>query len=543
MKDRPKRSTKSVYARNLSMICESEPDSYTDAINRWDAEKWRQAITEELNAHRENKTWEIVTKTPNMREISAKWVFKVKHNADGSIERYKARLVARGFVQKKGVDYNEVFSPVVRMDSIRLLFSVCAQYEMHFKQFDITTAFLNGDIEEELYLDPPEGLTVPEGSTCRLRRSLYGLKQAPRCWNTKFSEMLRTFKMRQTASDPCVYVSKGDERLYLALYVDDGLIFAENTSSINKLLEYLTLHFKVKSVESHCFVGVEIVRDMEGKSIFLHQSGYIKRILEKFNMAHSNGAPTPLEVGHSLNRQETLDTEPVEDVPYPEALGSLLYCATGTRPDIAQALSILSKYSREPRSQHWQAVKRVFRYLRSTTDYGLLYRKIENPKVVCYSDADWAGDQDNRKSTSGMVTFLTSGPISFRAQQQSVVALSTTEAEYIAASEAVKDLIWIQRFVKELKLDVAKSLLLCDNESALKLIRNPEFHQRTKHIEIRFHFIREKFEEGKFDLEHICSKDQRADVFTKALSADRFRTLRDSIGCVALERVPNEGGC
>jgi len=544
LKDRPRRNVKSVFARNLSMKCVLEPSSYYEATNGEDAGKWIEAISDELNAHRENNTWVVVPKKANTKQISAKWVFKVKHNADGSVERYKARLVARGFTQQKGIDYTEVFSPVVRMDSIRLLFSICAQYGLKYAQFDITTAFLNGDVKEELYLEPPEGLELPEGHTCRLLRSLYGLKQAPRCWNAKFSEMLKTFNMTQTTSDPCVYVAEGDEQMFLALYVDDGLIFAENSSSIKRLLDYLTSWFKVKTVESQCFVGIEIVRNASDGSIFLHQSGYVKRMLEKFNMLEANGSATPLEVGHSLNRHETLACEPLDNVPYREAVGSLLYCAMGTRPDIAYALSVLSKYCREPRQQHWQAVKRVFRYLKETCNHGLIYRKVETPDLVCYSDADHAGDHINRRSTTGMITFLTTGPISYRAQQQSVVSLSTTEAEYIAASEAVKDLIWLQRFVEELKVpNLTRAKLLCDNESALKLIKNSEFHHRTKHIEIRFHFVREKYEKGEFELDHVRSKDQKADIFTKALAKDQYRCLRDSIGCVDPERVLNERGC
>lgn len=535
MKDRPKRSTKSTYARNLSMISEREPTTYEDAVNGENSSKWKDAIKDELEAHDRNNTWRIVPKDPSVKEITAKWVFKVKESSGNEPERYKARLVARGFTQQQGVDYKEIFSPVVRTDSIRMLFSVCAQFDLEYRQFDITTAFLYGSIEEDLFIRPPEGLDIPEGFTCKLQKSLYGLKQAPRCWNAKFSKFLELFNMRPTAADPCVYVANTNERMYLALYVDDGLIFAESSQTIDKFIGYLTKHFMVKEVDSHCFIGIEIVRNRPRNSIFLHQQKYVNKILEKFNMGEAKGAATPLEVGHALNKAETLDGEMVDNIPYAEAIGSLLYCAMATRPDIAYALSVLSKYTSQPRAQHWQGVKRALRYLRQTSDFGIVFQQTEKPKLVCFSDADWAGDHQNRRSTSGLASFLNTGPISFRAQQQPVVALSTTEAEYIAATLAVKDLIWIQRFIEELKLPISsKGKLLCDNQSALKLMKNPEFHQRSKHIDIRFHFIREKYEEGLFDLEYISSENQKADIFTKALAADRFHFLRKMIGCISL---------
>lgn len=533
-KERPKRDVKSVYQRNLSAIA-CEPVTYNDAVSGENNQQWQDAIAEELDAHERNSTWLIVPKTRNTKEITAKWVFKVKSDTDGKVDRFKARLVARGFSQQQGVDYKEIFSPVVRTDSIRLLFSVCAQYDLEYAQFDITTAFLYGNIEEELYIKPPEGLSVPAGSTCKLQKSLYGLKQAPRCWNTKFSQMLQIFNMRPSSADPCVYIADGKERLYLALYVDDGLLFAETKHSIDRLLGYLTKHFKVKTLDSSCFIGIEIKRNRDKKSVFLHQSAYVNRMLAKFNMADAKGVKTPLEVSHELNKAEKLAEEVVSNVPYAEAIGSLLYCAMATRPDIAYPLSVLSKYTSQPRAAHWQAVKRVLRYLKETSNFGIVFQRVKEPALVCFSDADWAGDHQNRRSTSGLVSFLNTGPISFRAQQQPVVALSTTEAEYIAATLAVKDLIWIKRFIDELKLPVkTKGRLLCDNQSALKLMKNPEFHQRSKHIDIRFHFIREKYEQGIFELDYICTEKQKADVFTKALSVDKFRTLRNSIGCISL---------
>lgn len=538
LKNREPRKTKSVYAKRTesAIIAYAEPKSFQDAIKADDAKDWCQAIAGELKAHEVNKTWEVVPRSRDIKEISAKWIFKIKYDTKGNVERYKARLVARGFTQVEGVDYNEIFAPVVRMDSVRLLFSLCAQLDLKFRQFDIATAFLNGDIVEDLYLTPPEGLDVAEGYTCKLKKSLYGLKQSPRCWNTKFAEMLKIFDMKQTLSDPCVYVTTEPDLIYLAIYVDDGLVFAKNQKIIDRLFGYLTKHFEVRTVNSSCFIGVEICdRRSFNSSIYLNQRGYIERILERFNMSDCRAVSTPMETGHSLNKPEVLKGESITDVPYAEAIGSLMYCALATRPDLAQTLSILSKYNSCPREQHWQAVKRVFRYLKGTLDFGLVYRKVNELKLICYTDADWAGDHDNRRSISGMVSFLSTGPISYKSQQQPVVALSTTESEYIAAAVAVKELIWLQRFISELKVPIQSGATLkCDNQSAIKLIRNPEFHQRTKHIDIRYHFIRERYLDRCFELEYVDTLLQKADIFTKPLSTDKFQDLREMIGCIII---------
>lgn len=532
-KDRARRSIKPP-ARNLMassvMQMMQEPKSYSEALEGPNAKKWMEAVENELLAHYTNETWTLVKKTGREKEISCRWVFKIKQNPDGSIDRFKARLVARGFTQREGEDFNEIFSPVVRMDSVRLLFSVCAQFNLKYRQFDITTAFLYGEISEELYMKPPEGLEVEDGFTCKLNKSLYGLRQAPRCWNEKFSKMLKEFNMNPTQSDPCVYVSN-DKRLYLALYVDDGLIFSEDEREINRLLNYLQANFQIKTIDSNCFIGVEIDKLADG-SLKLHQKGYILKMLEMYKMNDCKPVKTPLETGHDLNQPLVLDGPIINDVPYAAAIGSLLYCAVATRPDLAYALSVLSKFTDSPRKEHWKAVKRVFRYLKGTSGVGLIYKAVKEPRLICYSDADWAGDHETRRSTTGLITSLATGPITFKSQKQKAVAISTTEAELMASTPAVVDMIWIDRFLKELGRDTGlKPKLLIDNQSAIKLIKNPEFHPRTKHIDIRYYFAREKYEEKLFDIEFVRSEDQRADVFTKPLTVAKFKEMCDSIFC------------
>lgn len=532
LRDRAKRTTSSRYAR-MAKACYSEPSTYDEAINGEDGPKWRAAVDREIGSLMKNETWKVVPRGGEMREISCKWVFKVKTGPGGEIVCHKARLVARGFSQIQGIDYDDVYAPVVHIDSIRILFAICAQFNLEYAQFDVATAFLNGEVEEELYIKPPEGVDVPEGHTLRLLKSLYGLKQAPRCFNKKFREVLSELKMHQVCSDPCVFTSDNGEMIILSLYVDDGIIFANDRQLINNLLSGLKEKFDLKTITSNYFLGLEIVQDKKNSSIFLHQRAYAQHVLETFGFSDSKSVASPLEAGHVLNRPETL-AEPIVDFPYAELIGKLNYLATRTRPDISYALSVLSKYNSQPRQQHVQAAKRVLRYLAGTSDVGLMYEPVADPYLQVYSDADYAGDHANRRSTSGMVCFINTGPITYKAQQQQRATLSTTEAEYIACAIAVKEIIWITTFLKELKIKIDPDVVLwCDNQSAIRLIKNSELHQRSKHIDIRHHFIREYYEDGLFATEYVQTDQNRADLFTKALTKAKHQYLCDEIGCIS----------
>lgn len=523
-------------SRAMAMTtADSEPKSYEEAVNGKDGAYWKAAIMEELEAHATNGTWEVVAKQPGTREISAKWVFKIKDDDGPTGRRFKGRLVARGFSQQPETDYNEIFAPVVRMDSVRLLFSLCSQFGLKYRQFDIASAFLNSAIDSELFLKPPEGLDIKEGFTCKLRKSLYGLKQAPRCWNNMFKDLLKTVDMYPTYSDPCVYVSKGERPVYLALYVDDGLVFAKDESDISKVLDHLKQKLKVKIIDSSCFLGVQIEKSNDG-SIFLHQSRYVARVLARYKFEEGKGKPNPIEPGHALTDQSTLKQPVVAGFPYAEAIGSLQHCARATRPDISYPLSVLSKYMSCPRQAHVNGLKRVLRYMVSTPTHGLLYTRVNNPRLACYTDADWAGDKEDRKSISGLFTSIAGGPVTYRSRQQKSVAGSTTEAEYVAASFGARDVVWLDRFIRELNYHfVSKPILYIDNQSALKLIKNPEFHDRSKHIDIPYHIVRERYQEGLFDLEYVPSKQQLADIFTKAFTVQAFKELRQGINCVSIE--------
>lgn len=504
------------------------PHSFQEAVTGRDCEKWKQAIQEELKAHETSETWEIVPRH-NQELIDSKWVFRVQ--SAGGESRYKARLCARGFTQRPGLDYGEIFSPVVRYDSLRILLAIAAAEDLELGQFDVKTAFLYGELEEDIHMLVPEGIEVKQCDgmkyVCKLKKSLYGLKQSPRCWNRKFVSFLSKFELVESDADKCVFYRKGcPDKLMLALFVDDGLLLGRNRTVLNDILESLGKEFNIKISDAQTFCGMEITRDRTSKSVYIHQATYTKMILRRFHMTDANAVAVPADP--EVRLEKTRDCDTLIRFPFREAVGSLLFLATVSRPDISFATSAVSKYLNNFNESHCKAVKRIFKYLNGTRCYGLMYESEKNGLgFFSYSDSDYAGDTDTRRSTSGFVCMLAGGPITWSSQCQKMVTLSTTEAEYVAASVTVKDIIWIRKMLKDIGHQCcAATKLYIDNQSAIKLVKNPEYHKRTKHIDIRFHFIREKYDSGEICVLYVPSENQVADIFTKPLGKDRFIRLR-----------------
>jgi hypothetical protein len=440
------------------------PISYTEAVQSNEHKQWMKAMKEELASLRENETWELVNRPVNAKVIQNCWVMRVKKSSDGNA-RFRARLVAKGYAQKPGIDYDETFSPVARYDTIRTLLAVAASEGMKIKQFDVKTAFLYGELEEEMYLEQPEGFEDGSGRVCRLKRSLYGLKQAPRCWNKRFIGFMEKAGLQNSTADPCLfYRTHGDTFLYIAIYVDDGLVVGNNDEEIQVFLRLLQEEFKVTIGSLENFLGMQIECQNDG-SIFVSQEAYTNQILQKFNMAEAKGVSTPASREESDNQKDVSDK-----VPYREAVGSLMYLATATRPDIAFAVGKAARVMDRPAEKNWNDVKRIFRYLRLTSNYGIKYTR-GSGELNVFSDADFAGDKATRRSTTGVLAMFADGAVSWTSQLQRTTALSTTEAEIIAASEGAKELIWLKRLLSELLPDFAKRtpVLYTDNASALKL--------------------------------------------------------------------------
>lgn len=515
----------STYLCQGGVLSPDVPQTYSEAVSCRDGDKWKQSIQEELKAHEQNGTWMLVEKPPNGKVIGCKWVFRIKDEPTGMI--YKSRLCAKGCSQRYQIDYSETFSPTVRYDSVRIILTEVCQHDLEMIQFDIKTAFLYGDITENIYMYPPEGLDAPPNYVCKLKRSLYGLKQAPRCWNNKFKTVLNNFGFTNSHSDQCVYTGHvNGTKVYLLLYVDDGMIISKDFSVINKVISELKENFEVKTMEPRNFVGLQLERSKG--HLFIHQTKYIEKLLAKFNMSNANGCSIPIDPHTSLIKKKVV---PEEKIPYREAVGSLMHLAIVSRPDIMYGVSLISRYLDCYDNTHWAVVKKILKYLKETKEFGIHYSSTSNNIVEGYSDSDYASDTETRRSTSGYVFIKNGAAVTWASQRQQSIALSTTEAEFMAACSATKEALWIKRLLLDISAYNQDAICLnVDNQSAISVIKNVDFHKRCKHIDVKYKFVKEKFQENEIDLNYLCTNEQCADIFTKPLPRVRFQYLRDKIG-------------
>ena len=482
----------------------------------------------EMDSFAQNDVWDLVELPPGRKLVGSKWVFKKKVGADGKVERFKARLVAQGFTQKYGDDYDETFCPVVRLESLRMMLALAVQHDLELHQVDVTTAFLNGTLEEEVFMKQPEGFVVPgsEELVCRLKKSIYGLKQSPRCWNLALDSKLKEIGFSQSSHDPCIYHrNERGNMLIVGVYVDD-IILAGNESSIQRVKAALASAFDIKDLgKLNYFLGIKIERNLNN-SIWIGQPAYIENLLVTLGMQDCKPVKTPVSAGNKLVKATEQD-ECIDQRQYQSAVGSLMYLAVSTRPDISYSVGSLARFNSKPTKEHWVALKRVLRYLKGTKDLGILYSKAEKDSCIGYTDADWAGDQDDRKSISGYVFLLSGGAISWESQKQRCVALSTAEAEYVAMSTATQEAIWLRQLIAEITSSEETPILVYeDNQSAIAIARNPQFHGRTKHIDIRHHYVREEISKGTVTIQYCPSCDMAADILTKGLGSDPFSKLR-----------------
>lgn len=516
-------ASKSKFDESALFTLDDEPLTVKDAQESRDWDKWKKAMDEELEALNKNQTWLLVDKPTSSRCIKNKWVFKVKLNPLGDVERYKARLVAKGYSQIPNVDYKETYAPVAGMNTIRLVFAIANQMKMEIVQFDIKTAFLYGDLKENIYMEYPEGYPNPENKVCKLIKSLYGLKQAPRQWNLKFDSFLQRFKLEQSIVDKCLYFNN-EKTLLLAIYVDDGLVVSRDRKLLDSLIDYLKKNFELKVMDCESYLGFQVLRDKKHNWLKLQQAHYADKILEKFNMLDCKPASTPEEVG-AVDLSDAPRLPP--DAPFKELVGSLLYLVTCTRPDIAHAVSVASRTS-EPTEAHWKALKRILRYIKGTRDVGIHFRWEKFPKLVGYSDADYANDIETRRSTTGYCIMFGGGPVAWRCQRQAIVTLSTTEAEYVSGCELVKELLPIRELLLELdQVEPEPTPVLIDNQSTVKIAKNDGGQQRTKHIDVRDKWLNEQVDRKKIEVKHITADHQVADMLTKPLHKAKFVSNRN----------------
>jgi len=495
-----------------------------------DWERFDEAVRAEVDSLWRNGTWELVDLPMGAKVTGMQMLCERKRGADGSVSRKKGRYVARGDTPVHLVDHGEVWAPVARHSTLRAVLSATACCGWALCQLDVETAFLNGVVEEEVYVRQPSGYERGDrGKVCRLLKALYGLKQASRAWYKKLTAVLREAGMRATDADPCLFVGTFDGvRVYALVYVDDLLLAGASETAVNACKKVLTNAFTVRDMGLPTyFLGMHVEHDREAGRLSLGQRQYVTTILERFALADCNPVRLPMGVGVVMQREgETLDVPMATK--YQEAVGALLYSATCTRPDISFAVGKLSRHVSAPTQAHWAAAKAVMRYLKGTRTWCLTYGS-EGP-LVGYSDADCAGDITTRRSTTGRVFLWGGAAISWGSKIQATVAASTTEAEYVAAGMAAKEALWLRRLVRELGGDDKAVVMHCDSQGAMAMMHNPTSSNRTKHIDVTHHFVRECVETAAISVTQVRTADMVADCLTKALPTDAFNKCQAALG-------------
>ena len=494
--------------------------------------EWEDAILSELTQLKQMGTWKLVDKPRNIIPISNKFVFTKKRDKDGNLLKYKARLVAKGYAQRPGYDYVDTHSPVVRLETIRAILAIAPSRKLHIHQLDIKGAYLNGTLKEKVYMKQPEGYEDGTGRVCQLIKTLYGLKQAGREWNLELDRKMQKRGYSRLRSDPCVYIYRvDDDFVAITVWVDDMLLFSTTIELKMKAINDIESEWQITDLGTPTkIVGIELT--ITPDSIFISSSSYINSILQKEMLDRCNAVSTPLDPN------VTLEANPEENIsdrsnPYARLLGELQYVANATRPDIAYAVNRLAAYTANPSLQHHTALKRILRYLSGTKTHGITYKAV-GEKVDFfsgYADAAYA-NADEGRSTTGYVFLAGGGAISWNSKKQISNALSSTQAEYVALSEAAREACWLRNLYTELGLlrDDIPTRIWGDNDGSIAMARNPQFHKRTKHISIRWHWIRELVRDGTIDIETCRDPEQTADVLTKALPRAKHRQHVQEMG-------------
>jgi hypothetical protein len=503
-----------------------EPTRFSEAVRY---SSWRDAMRKEIEALENNGTWTIEDLPPGKKTIGCKWVYKIKYNSDGTIERHKARLVILGNNQVAGIDFNETFAPVAKMVSIRVFLAVAVIRGWELHQMDVHNAFLHGDLDEEVYMSLPPGFSgVSPGKVCRLRKSLYGLRQAPRNWFSKLASALKSFGFVQSYADYSLFsLERHGIVLHILVYVDDLIIAGNDSAAIATFKAYLSTCFHMKDLGAlKYFLGLEIARGSDG--LFISQRKYALDIISEAGLLGAKPCDFPMEQNHQL----ALDTSPNFEHPdrYRRLVGRLIYL-TITRPELCYAVHTLAQFMQSPRETHWNSALRILHYLKGHPGQGLFLSKDSSLRLTAYCDSDYATCPLTRRSLTGYFIMLGVSPISWKTKKQPTVSRSSAEAEYRSMATTSCELIWLKSLLKSLGVSHSMPMrLFCDSQAALHIAANPVFHERTKHIEVDCHFVRDQIQAGNISTFYVCTNMQLADIFTKALGKQQFQFLLRKLG-------------
>lgn len=518
------------FLLNISM--EYEPVFYHQAIP---FSHWKEAMDDELKAMERTKTWSVVPLPHGRHTIGNKWVYRIKYKEDGSVDRYKARLVAKGYNQQEGIDFLYTFSLVAKFVTVKALLTLAVTYNWQIVQMDINNAFLNGDLFEEVYMDLPLGYKMSnvakqgEKLVCRLHKSMYGLKQASRQWFSKFTMALLTHGFHQSKSDYYIFTKgKGDSFVALLVYVDDIILTGSSSIEINSVKEALKSHFMLKDLGSaRYFLGLELSRSKQGLS--LTHMKYCLQILEDTSFLNCKPVVVHMDPNLKLSKDIGPYLSDEEATTYRRLIGRLLYLQI-SRSNISFAVHKLSQFPQKPSEDHLNAAHQLLRYLKRAPGRGVLLKPTENFQLRAFVDADWGACLDTRRSVTSFCIFLGESLISWKSKKQPMVSRSSAEVEYRTFAAVTSELFWIDHLLHDLQIKILQpTVVYCDNQAAITIASNPFFHERTKHIEIDCHFVRDKIIEGFIKLLPVRSSLQLADVFTKSIASTSLQIIMDKL--------------
>jgi hypothetical protein len=513
------------------------PQSYQHAMAT-DPERWMAPMKVEMGTLKAKHTWDLVKPPPGANIMDSKWVYDIKWDGEGNRIRDKARLVGKGYTQQIGVDYNETWAGVTRLESVRMTAAIAAKLDLKLWSIDFVGAYLNSLTKEDIYMRQPEGFVEPgsEDYVCKLVHTIYGTMQGAHDWYETLAETYDKLGYITSRADPCVrYKQEDDDYTVTDTYTDDVFGASTSTEEIERRKSEMGKEWEIKDVgESGCFLGMRVQQDLSSGTIRLTQRPYWEHVINRFQLQHIPLRNIPLPVGTVLDNNMSPKTESERkqmiDKPYRPVLGSVMWGQLATRPDLSFSVSLLSRFQANPGIEHWNALMHVIGYIKNTIDYGLTYSREGDITPGAFADADYGGCRDTRRSTSGYVFSMAGGPVTWSSKRQATVALSSVEAEYVAISRCGQQMVWMQSWLDEIAIEhEMPGVIKGDSRGAIALTKNTKDHGKIKHIDIRHHYIRELVRSGKVTLEQVPSAENLADIFTKPLSRDHHHRILASL--------------